>query len=230
MFTKFVLSTSLCDCVFVGLSPLTNDAFVLTACWWRQYDRFSLMVTLCENCVLITSHEKYGAESPWTQAKQTVKQHVNNWGLAATIIHHHLSSVSQCQTPRPLHPEPLIPFCNASSNFLGSHAKSVLRHAFSHARRNTSETTAIHQNANSDRQSLPFFSCNKLIFTSFHDCVINLKCSQMAWNFILLIYLFIGRGQMRETLLHENVQSRCHACRIRAMAELQLLVPAWASI
>lgn len=147
--SNFVLSTSLYDCVFVGLSPLTNDAFVLTACWQRQYDRFSLMVTLCENCVLITSYEKYGAESPWTQAKQTVKQHVNNWGLAATNIHHHLSSASQCQTPRPLHPEPLIPFCNASSNFLGSHAKSLLRYAFSHARRNTSETTAIHQNANS---------------------------------------------------------------------------------
>lgn len=221
MFTKFVLSTSLW-----GFPPwLMLNAFVLTACWQRQYDRFSLMVTLCENCVLITSHEKYGAESPWTLAKQTVKQHVNNWGLAATIIHHHLSSVSQCQTPRPLHPEPLIPFCNASSNFLGSHAKSLLRHAFSHARRNTSETTAIHQNANSDRQSLPFVSCYKLIFTSFHDCVINLKCSRMAWNLILLIYLFIGRGQTRKTLLHENAQSRCHACRILAMAELQLLVP-----
>lgn len=125
MFAKFVLSTSLCACVFVGLPPLTNDALVLTACWQRQYDRFSLMVTLCENCVLITSHEKYGAESPRTPAKQTVKQHVNNCGLAATIIHHHLSSVSQCQTPRPLQPEPLIPFCNASSNFLGSHAKSL---------------------------------------------------------------------------------------------------------
>lgn len=103
------------------------------------------------------------------------------------------------------------------------HMPRVFRHAFSHARRNTSETTAIHQNANSDRQSLPFFSCYKLIFTSFHDCVINLKCSRVAWNFNLWIYLFIGRGQMHETLFHENVQSRCHACRILAMAGLQLL-------
>lgn len=99
-----------CVCFLALL--LSHGLFVLTAHWQRQYDGFSLMVTLYAKPCPNYSHKKCGAESPLTQERQTVERRVNNSSLAATIIHHHPSSISQSQTTRPLRPDPLIPFAS----------------------------------------------------------------------------------------------------------------------
>lgn len=65
----------------------------------------------------------WSRDSPDT-SEQTVKRRVNNSSLAAAIINHHLSSANQCQTPRPLQPDPFIPARIAFSRFLRPHVQS----------------------------------------------------------------------------------------------------------
>lgn len=139
---------------------------------WQHADRDSVMDSpswwhFMQNCVLITAHKKCGADSPRTQAKQTVKRRVNNSSLAATTIHHHQSSISQWQTTHALRPDPIILFASillysqtsshhmTSSSFIyflywivpfkGHESQSLYQHGFSRRQDETLDSSPVHQ-------------------------------------------------------------------------------------
>ena len=167
--------STVCICMCLGPFPSVSwcicvDSTLTETVWWILPHGDTM-----QNCVLITAHKKCGAESPLTQAKQTVERHVNNSSLAATIIHLHLSSVSQCQTTRPLHPDPFILHSPAPSDLM-ARAQSLSQHVCNWMQGDTMDPLPVHHNNNADWQSLVCIHDN-LVFTEFLSHVKNLKSS-----------------------------------------------------